>query len=86
MINAAALTILVSLALVPTAPATAMDTDQLISRHIEARGGAESVRALKSIRRQGHLIIPGANFDISASTVVVRGGGVRNEFTLQGLT
>ena len=86
MINAATLTILVALALLPTAPATALDTDQLIAKHIEARGGAEALRALKSIRRQGHLIIPGANYDISASTVVVRGGGVRNEFTLQGLT
>lgn len=86
MIKMTALTILAALALPPTAPAAALDADQLIASHIAARGGAEALRALKSIRRQGHLIIPGANFDISASTVVVRGGGVRNEFTLQGLT
>ena len=86
MINAAALSLLVSLALVLAAPAPAMDTDQLIAKHIEARGGAESLRALRSIRRQGHLIIPGANYDISASALVVRSGGVRNELSLQGLT
>jgi hypothetical protein len=86
MIKMTALTILAALALLPTAPAAALDADQLIASHVAARGGAEALRTLRSIRRQGHLIIPGANFDISASTVVVRGGGVRNEFTLQGLT
>lgn len=86
MIKMTALTILAALALLPTAPAAALDADQLIASHIAARGGAEALRTLKSIQRQGHLIIPGASFDISASTVVVRGGGVRNEFTLQGLT
>jgi hypothetical protein len=86
MIKMTALTILAALALLPTAPAAALDTDQLIASHIAARGGAEALRALKSIRRQGHLIIPGANYDISASLLVVRGGGVRNEVSLQGLT
>jgi len=86
MINTTALAMLASLALLLAAPTPAMDTDQLIAKHIEARGGAESLRALRSIRRQGHLIIPGANFDISASALVVRGGGVRNEISLQGLT
>ena len=85
MINKTALAILAAIALLPAVPARAIDADQLIAKHIEARGGAESLRALKSVQRKGHLIIPGANFDISASTLVVRGSGVRDEFALQGL-
>ncbi len=85
MFNRFALAAAALLALLPAIPAHALDADQLITRHIEARGGAEALRALKSLHRKGHLIIPGANFDISASTLVVRGSGVRAEFAFQGL-
>ena len=85
MNKAPVLGLLTSLALVFAATAAAIDADQLIAKHIEARGGAASLRALKSLRREGHLIIPGANYNISASTLVVRGAGVRDEFALQGL-
>ena len=87
MFETTARAIVAMLALVglPAAGAFAIDADTLIAKHIEARGGAESLRALTSLRRQGHLIIPGANFNISASTLVVRGAGVRDEFALQGL-
>ena len=85
MFNKFALMVAALTALLPAAPARAIDADQLIAKPIEARGGAESLRALKSVHRKGHLIIPGANFDISASTLVVRGSGVRAEFSLQGL-
>lgn len=85
MTKATGLAMLTLLALALTAPASALDAEQLIAKHIEARGGVESLRALKSVQRHGHLIIPGANFNISASTLVVRGGGVRDEFAFQGL-
>jgi len=85
MFNRFALVAAALVTVLPAIPARAIDADQLIAKHIEARGGAESLRSLKSVHRKGHLIIPGANFDISASTLVVRGSGVRAEFSFQGL-
>ncbi len=67
-------------------PAFAVTADEIIASNINARGGAEQLKAIVSLRREGHLILPGANFDIRATTLVARGGKVRNEFTLQGLT
>jgi len=86
MFNATALALLATLTLTLATPASALDADQIIASHIAARGGAEALRSVKSIHRQGHLVIPGANFDISASILVVRGSGVRDEFAMQGLT
>ncbi len=85
MFNKSAVVLVALIGVLAAVPARAIDADQLIAKHLEARGGAEALRALKSVHRQGHLIIPGANFDISASTLVVRGSGVRAEFSLQGL-
>lgn len=85
MLQRFALMAAAALALLPATPARALDADQLIARHIEARGGAEALRAVRNVQRKGHLIIPGANYDISASTLVARGSGVRDEFSLQGL-
>ena len=86
MTNRISLTLLACVAVLGVAPAGALTADEIIASHLAARGGTEQLRSIKSIRRQGHLHIPGANLDISASTLVVRGGGVRDEFTLQGLT
>jgi hypothetical protein len=68
------------------APAFAITADEIIASNVTARGGADKLQAISSIKREGHLIVPGANYDIRASTLVVRGGKVRNEYTLQGLT
>ena len=74
------------LASVLVTPAYAITADEIVASHIAARGGAAALKTVKSIRRVGHLVIPGVNLNISASTLVVRGTGVRDEFTLQGLT
>jgi len=68
------------------APALAITADDIIASNINARGGAEKLKAIESLKREGHLVVPGANYDIRISTLVARGGKVRNEFTLQGLT
>ncbi len=75
-----------AVAMLMPAPVLAATAQEIVASHIAARGGLESLKAVKSIRRDGRLIFPGANLDIKASTLVVRGGGVRNEYTLQGLT
>lgn len=66
--------------------ALAVTADDIIGKNIAARGGLEPLKALSSLRRSGKVILPGANLDINALRVVQRGGSVRDEFTLQGLT
>ena len=66
--------------------AAAVTADDVIAKNIAARGGLERLRSLTSLRRTGRVIIPRANIDMSALRVVQRGGSVRDEITLQGLT
>jgi hypothetical protein len=66
--------------------AHALTADEIIARHVEARGGLASLEALKSLKRSGRLVIPGANIELSASEVRVRPDKIRQEYTLQGMT
>lgn len=86
MLNRFRLALLACVLAGAAAPALAITADDIIASNINARGGAEQLKAIKSLKREGHLILPGANYDIRTSTLVARGGKVRNEFTLQGLT
>jgi len=66
--------------------AQALTADEIIARHVEARGGTEHLQALKSLKRTGRLVIPGANVELSAMEVRLRPDEIRSEFTLQGMT
>ena len=66
--------------------ALAVTADEIIDKNLAARGGLPQIKALTSLRRTGKVILPGANMDITALRVIQRGGSVRDEFTLQGLT
>jgi hypothetical protein len=66
--------------------AHALTADEIIARHVEARGGMEHLQALKSLKRTGRLVIPGANIELSAMEVRLRPDEIRSEVTLQGMT
>lgn len=66
--------------------ARAITADEIIARHIEARGGMTNLQALESLKRTGRLVLPGANFEIAATELRMRPGEIRQEFTLQGMT
>ncbi|HXQ31443.1 MAG TPA: hypothetical protein VN790_05700 [Steroidobacteraceae bacterium] len=65
------------------APLTA---DEIIAHSVEARGGAAALAAIKTLRRSGRLIIPGANVDVRVRELKTRAGEYRSDLTLQGLT
>ena len=75
----------VAFAAVSTA-ALAITADELIAKNVAARGGLAQIRAITSLRRTGHLILPGANLDVAVRRTLQRGGKIRDEYTLQGLT
>jgi hypothetical protein len=66
--------------------AHAITADEIIANHVAARGGAEKLKALKTLRRTGRLIVPGFNGEISLVDYQARPNSYRVEFTLQGLT
>ncbi len=58
--------------------------DDLIARQLAARGGADKLAAIKTLRLEGTLIFPG-DFKLELVQVKSRPGKVRTDATIQGL-
>lgn len=66
-------------------PAMAQSVDEIIAKNIQARGGLEKLKAVKSMRMTGKLPIgPGAEAPLVIETT--RPNNLRLEITVQGLT
>ncbi len=65
-----------------------MTADQLIAKHIEARGGLDKLRAIKSLHFTGDMLVDfgGGNVKLVVDETIARGGKVRQDATIQGLT
>ncbi len=74
--------------LAPPSPAYALGRDEVVARAIAAQGGADKLRAIRSLRVTGIMHLGGEGFSLDAQvgTLYQRDGRVRTEFTLQGLT
>jgi hypothetical protein len=60
--------------------------DDLVAKNIEAKGGAEALRAVQSLRLQGKMLVNQGQIEFSYVQTKKRPGGVREELTLQGMT
>ena len=60
--------------------------DELVTKNIEAKGGADALRALKSLRSNGKLIVNEGQLELAYAQTKKRPGEVRSEFSLQGMT
>jgi len=67
-------------------PATAPTLDELVAKNIEAKGGAEAVHALQSLRRSGSLLVNEGKIRLAYAQTKKRPLEVRTEATLQGMT
>lgn len=84
---------LVALAMAGAAATSAMaaapeTADALIARHLEARGGAAALAALRSLQFEGKLLVPG-DLELTYKEVRARqgdGAATRIDAALQGLT
>lgn len=74
---------LVLMSLVATT-SSAQTADELVAKNIAARGGAEKIRALKSIRLTGTMMMGpmAAPFTLTKA----RPASIRTDFTVQGMT
>ena len=60
--------------------------DELVAKNIEAKGGADALRALQSLRMTGKLIVNQGQLQLTHTQIKKRPGEVRTEETLQGMT
>lgn len=65
--------------------AHAMTADELVARNVAARGGADKLRAIKTLRLEGKLIANGG-LEIASVQFYKRPSDYRFEGTVQGLT
>jgi len=68
--------------------AHALTADEVVQKNIEARGGLEKLRALRSLRLTGKVLFGSEDSPIEAryAQLIARPGLYREETTLQGLT
>ena len=64
----------------------ALSLEELVARHVEARGGLEKLRGIQTLRLTGKLVFAGGGFELAYSELIKRPGLVRAEYTAQGLT
>ncbi|HEV2965805.1 MAG TPA: hypothetical protein VG103_02025 [Chthoniobacterales bacterium] len=67
-------------------PATAPTLDELVAKNTEAKGGAEAVHSLKSLRRTGKMLVNEGKIQLAYTQIKERPLEVRTEATLQGMT
>jgi hypothetical protein len=60
--------------------------DELVAKNIEAKGGADALRALQSLKSTGKLIVNEGQLQLAYVEIKKRPGEVRAELTLQGMT
>jgi len=60
--------------------------DELVSKNIEAKGGADALRTLQSLRLTGKLLVNQGQIELAYVQMKKRPGEVRTEGTLQGMT
>jgi len=60
--------------------------DQLVSKNIEAKGGADALRELQSLRLTGKLLVQEGQVQLAYAQTKKRPGEIRTEASLQGMT
>jgi len=63
-----------------------MTADQLVAKNVEAKGGADALRALQSLRVTGKMLVNQGQLELAYAETKKRPGAVRTEITLQGMT
>jgi len=63
---------------------SAQTADEIIKKHVDAIGGAENWKKVKSIIQTGSMTVQGA--DVSIVRSVAHGQGARSEISLMGMT
>src|SRR5438477_4840451 len=63
-----------------------LTVDELIAKNVAAKGGADALRALQSVRLTGKLLVNEGQIQLAYVETKKRPGAIRDEVTLQGMT
>src|SRR5213082_866157 len=63
-----------------------LTVDELVAKNVAAKGGADALRALQSVRFTGKMLVNEGQFQLAYVETKKRPGEVRSEVTLQGMT
>jgi hypothetical protein len=64
----------------------ALTAAELVAKNIEAKGGAAALQSVKSLRREGRLIVNGGRFVLDLLETKQRPESIRTEISMQGLS
>ena len=67
-------------------PSPSPTVDELVAKNIQAKGGAEALRALQSVRLTGKLVVNQGQIELAYLQTRARPNKVRTEVVLQGMT
>lgn len=65
---------------------SAPSLDELVAKNVEAKGGADALRALQSLKLTGKMLVNQGRIEFGYTQIKKRPGEVRTESTLQGMT
>lgn len=65
--------------------AVSQTADELVNKNIEAKGGIDKIKAIKTVRMTGKAVFPGG-FTASSGQENMRPNLLRETFTIQGMT
>jgi hypothetical protein len=65
---------------------SALTLDELVAKNVEAKGGADALRALQSLKLSGKMLVNEGQIQLAYTQLKKRPGEVRTEETLQGMT
>jgi len=65
--------------------ALSQTAEELVNKNIEAKGGLDKIKAIKTVRMSGKAVFPGG-FTAAAGQESMRPNSIRETFTLQGMT
>jgi opacity protein-like surface antigen len=68
------------------ASASAPSADEIIAKHIAARGGLAALQAIKTLKMSGSMRPGGFDVQLGFDETIARPGSVRMDATLQGMT
>src|SRR5213595_1137751 len=63
-----------------------LTVDELVAKNVAAKGGADALRCLQSVRFTGKMLVNEGQFQLAYVETKKRPGEVRSEATLQGMT
>jgi outer membrane lipoprotein-sorting protein len=64
----------------------AQTADEIINKHLEARGGKDKIKAVQSARMTGKMVMTGQGIEAPITMELSRPNKMRMEFTIQGMT